>query len=92
MNHILKAHVTEKSLLLAEKGMYTFEVDKYVNKPIIEAEIKRLFNVTPIGVRILVIKGKVKTRGKFSGKRSDVRKAIVKIKDGQKIKEFSVGE
>ncbi len=92
MNNIIKAQVTEKSLSLAAKGQYTFRVRPGTSKGKVAVEVHRLYKVDPIDVHLQHIPGKVKTRGRFVGKRSAIHKAIVRLKDNQKIAEFNLGE
>jgi large subunit ribosomal protein L23 len=77
--------VTEKSARGAERNEVTFEVSKTATKPEIRAAVETLFGVKVLGVNTLVQKGKTKL---FRGKRafrSDMKKAIVKLADGQAI-------
>lgn len=92
MSAIIKALVTEKSLKLADIGQYTFVIDNNANKETVANEISRLYKVVVESVQTIHIAGKQKRRGRVVGKRSDIRKAIVTVKKGQKITEFSVGE
>ncbi len=91
-NVIIRAVVTEKSLRLAEQGQYTFIVHPDADKHSVAAAAKRLYAVEPIMVHTFNLPGKEKRRGKITGTRSDIYKAIVTLKPGQKIAEFSVGE
>jgi large subunit ribosomal protein L23 len=77
--------VTEKSARGAENNEVTFEVSKTATKPEIRAAVETLFGVKVTGVNTLVQKGKTKF---FRGKRalrSDMKKAIVKLAEGQAI-------
>ena len=83
--------VTEKSNTLnAEQNCYTFQVSVNANKIEIRKAIETIFNVSVIRVNTLCQKGKVKRMGRFSGKRADWKKAIVKLKAGDKISEIEV--
>ncbi|OUR66185.1 50S ribosomal protein L23, partial [Cycloclasticus sp. 46_83_sub15_T18] len=55
------------------------------NKTEIKAAVEKLFDVTVESVKTLNVKGKTKRFGKGLGKRSDVKKAYVRIKSGQEI-------
>jgi large subunit ribosomal protein L23 len=70
------------------ENKYVFEVLKTATKPEIKTAVEKLFNVSVESVNTMVVKGKLKRMGKFSGYRSDWKKAIVKIQDGQKIEKF----
>jgi large subunit ribosomal protein L23 len=77
--------VTEKTAALAEGNWLAFEVAKDATKPEIRSAVTRLYGVEPQRVNTLVQKGKAKGIGRNKGKRSDVKKAFVKLKDGQAI-------
>ena len=82
---VLAPHITEKSTMLSEANAVVFRVASGASKPEIKAAVEALFGVTVVGVNTLVTKGKTK-RGK--GKpytRSDVKKAIVRLAEGQSI-------
>ena len=82
---VLAAHITEKSTMLSEHNAVVFKVAGTASKPEIKAAVEALFGVTVTGVNTLVTKGKTK---KWKGKpytRSDVKKAIVTLAEGQSI-------
>jgi len=92
MNHydiVLRPIVTEKSSLAKETGnQYVFEVARDANKIEIAKAVERLFKVKVLTVRVMNMEGKKRRLGKFAGKRSDWRKAIVKIGPKDKISFF----
>jgi len=78
--------VTEKSSIAADKNnQYVFKVSNTANKTEIKAAVEKLFDVNVESVKTLNVKGKTKRFGKGLGKRSDVKKAYVRIKSGQEI-------
>ena len=82
---IVAPHITEKSTLLSEQNAVVFKVAGDATKPEIKAAVEALFSVTVTGVNTIVQKGKTK---KWKGKpytRSDMKKAIVTLRDGQSI-------
>ena len=82
---VVAPHITEKATLLSEHNAVVFKVATDASKPEIKAAVEALFNVTVTGVNTLVQKGKVK---RWKGKpytRSDFKKAIVTLADGQSI-------
>jgi len=90
MREILKRPlVTEKMTILQDKRQYAFEVDTEANKVAIARAIEKKFNVTVESVRTLRLKGKTKSqltrRGRFAGTTSHWKKAIVTLKEGEKI-------
>jgi large subunit ribosomal protein L23 len=81
--------ISEKSTALAELGnRYAFEVSVAANKQEIRDAVQRLFNVNVREVRTMVMHGKVKRVGRFETKRSNWKKAIVTLNEGQKIDFF----
>ncbi len=87
---VLKPVINEKSMKLTETGVYTFRVDRKVNKDQIGQFVAKKFGVTVEGVRVVNLPTKNKTqrnkRGTFEV--AGTRKAIVTIKKGQKIALF----
>lgn len=78
--------VTEKSTVQKEQSnQVSFEVDRRANKIEIKQAVEKLFKVDVVTVNTMTIKGKIKRMGRFSGKRSDWKKAIVTLKEGQKL-------
>ncbi len=81
--------VTEKSTRPKGKNnQYTFEVDRRANKIEIQQAVERLFNVKVSQVRTCNILGKVKRLGRKYGKRPDWKKAIVTLREGERIAFF----
>ncbi|MBI1804904.1 MAG: 50S ribosomal protein L23 [Ignavibacteriae bacterium] len=89
---VFRPIVTEKLTNLQDKGTYAFEVDPRANKIEIARAISKKFNVTVIDVRTMNYKGKAKTqmtrRGRFEGKTTHFKKAIVILKEGESINLF----
>jgi large subunit ribosomal protein L23 len=82
---VLAPHITEKSTLLAEANAVVFKVAPGASKPEIKAAVEALFNVKVTGVNTMITKGKTK---KWKGKpyqRSDSKKAIVTLAEGNSI-------
>ena len=82
---VLGPHITEKSTMLSDHNAVVFKVAGDATKPAIKAAVEALFDVTVTGVNTIVQKGKTK---RWKGKpytRSDVKKAIVTLADGQSI-------
>jgi large subunit ribosomal protein L23 len=93
MTGILKRPiVTEKMTALQEKGHYAFEVELSANKIAIARAVEKKFNVTVLDVRTVRHKGKAKSqmtrKGRFAGRTSAWKKAIVRLKEGDKIEFF----
>ena len=81
--------ISEKSTALAEVGnRYVFEVATQANKQEIRDAVQRLFSVKVLKVHTMVMHGKVKRVGRFEVKRSNWKKALVTLAQGQKIDFF----
>jgi len=82
---ILSPHITEKSTLLSEQNAVVFKVAGTASKPQIKQAVEALFDVKVTGVNTIVSKGKTKRWKGAPYKRSDVKKAIVTLAEGQSI-------
>jgi large subunit ribosomal protein L23 len=76
---IIKPIVTEKSNDEMQFGKYTFKVNKKATKVDIRRACEKLFNVKVLNVNTMTVKGKTKRVGRYVGKTSDWKKAIVTI-------------
>ena len=86
LNVIVRPLLTERSTLLTEKeNRYAFEVADSANKGQIKRAVEDLFKVEVTAVRTMRLPGKTRRMGRFEGRRSDWKKAIVSLKAGQKI-------
>ncbi|MBW3616022.1 MAG: 50S ribosomal protein L23 [Actinobacteria bacterium] len=85
---ILKPVVSEKSYGLLDAGVYTFVVHPEANKTEIRQAVEAIFNVEVTNVNTLNRKGKRKRRKQFYGTRPDTKRAIVTLKDGDRIDLF----
>ena len=83
---ILAPHVSEKGTRVAEKNsQIVFRVRRDASKPVIKQAVEKMFNVQVESVTVTNVKGKVKKFGKTPGRRSDWKKAYVRLKPGQDI-------
>ncbi len=81
--------VTEKSMDGVAEGKYTFEVAPDSNKIEIGQAIAKLFKVNVVKVNTITVKGKKKRVGRHpEGKTPDIKKAIVTVAPGERIKEI----
>ncbi len=85
---VLKPVISEKSMSLAARNVYMFEVPFATNKIEVARAVKATFKVDPTKVRIAITKGKVKQLKGIKGQRSSIKKAFVTVKQGQSIKIF----
>ncbi len=82
---IVKPIITEKATMASENDVVVFEVAPNAKKPEIKEAVEALFNVQVVAVNTTITKGKVKRfRGRL-GKRNDVKKAYVRLAEGQAI-------
>ena len=82
---VLAPVVTEKSTMASEHGQVVFRVPLKATKPQIKAAIEGLFKVKVTAVNTLRVQGKTKMFRGRPGVRSDYKKAIVSLAEGQKI-------
>ncbi|MFC1237092.1 50S ribosomal protein L23 [Vibrio sp. DW001] len=84
---VLRApHISEKATMAAEKAnTIVFKVAKDATKREIKAAVEKLFEVEVKTVNTLILKGKTKRQGQREGRRSDVKKAYVTLKEGQDL-------
>jgi large subunit ribosomal protein L23 len=84
--------VTEKTTIQREDGRtVVFQVAVDANKTEIRRAVEKLLGSKVDSVRTSVAHGKFKRQGKFAGRRSDWKKAYVRLKDGEKLPEFLEG-
>lgn len=82
--------LTEKATFQKERGnQVVFRVAKDANKIEIKKAVEQLFKVKVDAIQTATIKGKTKRVGRFYGKRSDIKKAIVRLRSGETIDFFS---
>ena len=90
-------HEVIKRPIVTEKGVekkdsestLCFEVAAGANKTLVKAAVEQLFKVKVADVRTINNVGKLRRRGRFSGSRSDWKKAYVRLKPGQKVPEYA---
>jgi large subunit ribosomal protein L23 len=80
--------ITEKATIGLENNHYTFEVDLKADKPEIRAAIEYLFDVKVIGISTYNPPRKKKRVGKFAGFKPGVKRAVVKLAEGNTIPLF----
>ena len=88
-NIIRKPIITEKATWMKDSSnKYVFEVEKKCNKIEIKKAVEDLFKVTVVDVNTYSTHGKIRTRGRFKGRRPDWKRAIVQLKEGDTIEFF----
>ena len=90
---IIKPLISERSLDAIDKyNKYSFIVDKNINKIELTNYIEKVYTVKVLGIRTINVSGKIVRFGKkrIEGRRSDLKKAIVTLKKGDKIDLFEI--
>ena len=82
---IVAPHITEKSTMLSDQNAVVFKVANSASKPEIKAAVEAIFGVSVLGVNTIVQKGKTKRWKGTPYQRSDMKKAIVTLAEGQSI-------
>lgn len=86
MQILLAPQISEKATYLADKNeQVVFYVVPDATKPEVKAAVELMFKVQVVSVQIANQKGKIKRFGRFTGRRSDLKKAFVCLKPGQEI-------
>ncbi|MEG6586987.1 50S ribosomal protein L23 [Dendrosporobacter sp. 1207_IL3150] len=85
---LLRPMVTEKTTSMMQDDKYTFVVAPSANKIEIRKAVEELFKVKVLDVNTVRVLGKTKRMGRTQGKRSDYKKAIVKLAPGERIEIF----
>ena len=87
---IVRPIITEKTTKVAENGNWiVFEVSKKANKVSIAQAINEIYNIKPLAVNVVNTKPKTRRVGRYSGKTRAIKKAYVKLPEGQKIDVFN---
>lgn len=85
---LIRPIVTERSTGLMEQNKYTFEVEKKANKIEIKHAVESIFKVTVTDVKTMNVAGKLKRQGRTTGYTPAWKKAIVTVKEGQRLPIF----
>ncbi len=85
---VKEPHISEKATNLSEKDQYTFKVQKGSNKTEIKKAVEGIYGVNVLSVNIIKIPQKKRRLGKTHGFRTGYTKAVVTLKQGQKIEIF----
>ena len=83
--HLRWFHLTEKSTNLTADSKYVFVVDKKANKVEIKKAVEKIFGVDVIKVNVINLPPKPKRLGRSQGYKKGIKKAIVALKEGEKI-------
>jgi large subunit ribosomal protein L23 len=88
---LLNYHLSEKTNLLSSQGRYVFKVALSANKIEVKKAVEKVFDVHVKGVNISTTKGKKRRSGRITGRTSDWKKAVVTLKEGEKISGLAEG-
>lgn len=80
--------ITEKNTALLGQNKYTFEVAREANKPQIKEAVEKAFNVKVTAVNVINVPGKMRRFGRHRGMSPAWKKAVVTLKEGDKIELF----
>lgn len=86
-NMIIKTPILteESTIAAATRNQYAFRVDPRANKSQIRDAVERIFDVRVVAVNTMNYEGKVRRRGRVVGRRADWKKAVVTLREGDKI-------
>lgn len=89
----MKPIITETTMNLAKKNWFTFSVPPDLNKNMIRRNVEKVFGVNVVEIKTIVVKGKSKRslKSRIVKKKPDWKKAMVRLKEGQKIDIFETG-
>ncbi len=87
-DNLIRPLITERTTELMAEGKYVFVVAKAANKVEIAKAVAEVFKVKVDSVNTVNVMGKVKRMGRYVGKRSDYKKAVVKLAAGETIEFF----
>lgn len=82
---ILKPVLSEKAVIGIEGGKYVFYVHSKANRTQIKEAVEEVFEVDVTKINLLNVKGKIKSLGRYSGRRPGRKKAVVTLAEGQRI-------
>jgi large subunit ribosomal protein L23 len=85
---LVKPLVTEKAADLGVLNKYAFVIDRSMNKIEVKKAIRAVYNVNPVSVRMINVEGKRVRQGRTEGKKKDWKKAIVTLREGEKIEVY----
>lgn len=85
---LIRPLITEKTSMMMQENKYAFQVALNANKVEIRQAVEQIFDVKVLSVNTVRVLGKIKRMGRTQGKRSDYKKAIVKLAAGETIEFF----
>lgn len=82
---VKEPHISEKATNLAQENKYVFKISKNTNKPEVKKSIEGIYGVDVLSVKVIKIPPKKRRIGRTEGFKKGYNKAVVTIKEGQKI-------
>jgi len=82
---LIRPQLSEKATMLAHSGRYVFRVHAEANKREVRKAVEKVYDVHVTSVNIITLHGKARRYGKQSGRTSNYKKAIVTLKEGERI-------
>jgi large subunit ribosomal protein L23 len=88
---LISYHLSEKSNVFSTQSRYVFKVHNNANKIEVKKAVEKVYDVHVIGVNMINTKGKSRRQGRVVGTTSDWKKAVVTLKEGEKISGLAEG-
>ena len=85
---LIRPIISEKNTMLNLQDQYIFEVAERSNKIMVRQAVEELFKVDVTSVNVMHVKGKLKRRGRQVGRTRSWKKAVVSVREGQRIELF----
>jgi len=80
---LIRPLISEKITSLQKENKYVFQIHKDANKKMVEEAVKKLFNLTPVKVNIMIAPRKKKKQRFKEGYTNYIKKAVIKLKEGE---------
>lgn len=87
---IVRPIITEKATQLSEKGQYIFEIARNANRSEVKVAFETIFGKKVVSVNIIHVRKKEKKVGKYSGLTPAVKKAYIRLAEGETLDIFEV--
>jgi large subunit ribosomal protein L23 len=85
---LIKPLITEKNTMLGAENKYTFKIDRRANKTQVKEAVETIFKVDVVAVNTIRVPSKTRRVGKTLGQTQEWRKAVVTLRQGQRIEIF----
>ncbi|MDA1334425.1 MAG: 50S ribosomal protein L23 [bacterium] len=85
---LITPHITERARALAEIGQYVFRINRDANKAQVKKSVQGMYGVNVEGVKVITVHEKKRRRGLTEGVKKGYKKAVVSLREGEKIDIF----